>query len=213
MITLVLLLSATLACETAYYSTMEAFGVHKREILVDRVVEARDKQEEAKVQFQTTLEQFAELTNFDGGELEAKYNSLNNAYESSKARASGVKEQIEQVSSVGQALFAEWESELADYKSDAMRDIQAKQLAQSQARFESLVAAMTKAESKMQPVLDAFSDHVLFLKHSLNAQAIASLEGEVVQLESEVAELIAEMNASIAEANAFIDSMQVSQES
>ncbi|MEN8232871.1 MAG: DUF2959 family protein, partial [Thermodesulfobacteriota bacterium] len=37
-------------CQKAYYNTMEKFGVHKRDIMVDRVEEARDSQEEAKEQ-------------------------------------------------------------------------------------------------------------------------------------------------------------------
>ena len=59
----------------------------------------------------------------------------------------------------------------------------------------------------MAPVLGAFRDQVLFLKHNLNAQAVASLEGEVVSLETDIAELIAEMEVSIAEADSFIESM------
>ncbi|HPY51913.1 MAG TPA: DUF2959 family protein, partial [Sedimentisphaerales bacterium] len=53
----------------------------------------------------------------------------------------------------------------------------------------------------------AFRDQVLFLKHNLNAQALASLQNELVSIETNVAGLIQEMEASIAEANAFIEAM------
>ena len=66
---------------------------------------------------------------------------------------------------------------------------------------------MKQAERKIDPVLSAFRDQVLFLKHNLNAQAVASLQGELVSIESNVASLIKEMDASIAEANTFINSM------
>jgi hypothetical protein len=66
---------------------------------------------------------------------------------------------------------------------------------------------MKQAERKIDPVLSAFRDQVLFLKHNLNAQAVASLQGELVSIESNVASLIKEMDASIAEANSFINSM------
>ena len=66
---------------------------------------------------------------------------------------------------------------------------------------------MQRAESKMAPVLAAFSDQVLYLKHNLNARAIASLDDTVIELEGEIAGLIADMEASIAEANTFIDAM------
>jgi hypothetical protein len=32
------------SCSTAYYGTMEKVGIHKRDILVDRVADARDAQ-------------------------------------------------------------------------------------------------------------------------------------------------------------------------
>ena len=59
----------------------------------------------------------------------------------------------------------------------------------------------------MGPVLDSFRDHVLFLKHNLNAQAVASLQGELGGIESDVGRLIREMEASIAEAQSFIQQM------
>jgi hypothetical protein len=67
---------------------------------------------------------------------------------------------------------------------------------------------MKRAERKIDPVLNAFRDQVLYLKHNLNAQAIASLQSELVSIESDVARLIQEMDASIREANSFIASMQ-----
>jgi hypothetical protein len=66
---------------------------------------------------------------------------------------------------------------------------------------------MKRAEAKIDPVLNLFRDQVLFLKHNLNAQAIASLENELTTIESDVAVLIQEMQRSIAEANAFIEEM------
>ena len=45
------------------------------------------------------------------------------------------------------------------------------------------------------------------LKHNLNAQALASLQNELVAVETDIAGLIKEMETSIAEANAFIEAM------
>jgi hypothetical protein len=56
-------------------------------------------------------------------------------------------------------------------------------------------------------VLRAFRDQVLFLRHNLNARAIASLEGTVESLEAEVAALVREMDASIRQANECVESM------
>ena len=194
-------------CETAYYSTLERFGVEKRDVLVDRVADARDAQEEAKEQFESALEQFIAVTGYRGGELEARYRDLKNAYESSEERAEAVSDRIERVEDVADDLFVEWESELAEYSRASLREASRRQLRDTRERYRVLIAAMRAAESKIDPVLAAFRDQVLFLKHNLNAQAIDSLRADLASVESDIEILIREMNASIAEANAFIGAM------
>jgi hypothetical protein len=71
-------------------------------------------------------------------------------------------------------------------------------------RYDVMIASMKAAASKMDPVLNAFRDQVLFLKHNLNARAISSIQTEANKVEQDVARLIREMEASIAEADAFI---------
>ena len=69
-------------------------------------------------------------------------------------------------------------------------------------------AAMRRAERAMSPVLSAFQDQVLVLKHNLNARAIGSLRNELGNIERDTASLIAEMQKAIDEANSFISSMK-----
>ncbi|HAG41447.1 MAG TPA: DUF2959 domain-containing protein, partial [Pseudoalteromonas sp.] len=53
----VLAITLTLSgCQSAYYSAMEKVGVHKRDILIDRVEETKDSQEESQEEFQSALE-------------------------------------------------------------------------------------------------------------------------------------------------------------
>lgn len=203
----VLLLLPAVGCQKVYYDTMEKFGVHKRDIMVDRVEEARDSQEEAKEQFQSALEQFSSVLNFKGGKLEDKYKTLQAEYDKSEARADDVKERIDAVEDVSKALFAEWEKELDQYTSASLRRDSNRKMVQTKRQYNQLIYAMRKAEAKIDPVLRAFRDQVLYLKHNLNAQAIASLQSELVAVESEIADLIIEMENSIGEANYFIQTM------
>ncbi len=190
-----------------YYGTMEKFGVEKREILVDRVEDARDDQEAAKEQFQTALQQFKAATGFDGGELEDVYDRLNREYERSKARADDVRGSINKVEDVANALFREWEQELEQYTNEALRRDSAMKLQMTRERYSKLIDTMRRAELRIPPVLSVFNDQVLYLKHNLNAQAIASLQTQVSQIENDVSGLLRDMETSIAEANAFITDM------
>ncbi len=194
-------------CSTAAIAIKERLGYAKREQLVDQVQAARDEQEQAKEQFASTLDEFKALTGYDGGDLEKVYKRLKRDYERSERAAGDVKGRIRSVERVSSALFSEWESELDQYSSPALRDASAAQLRETKDRYRRLISAMKDAEARMDPVLAAFKDQVLFLKHNLNARAIASLDQTVLTLQGEVDRLIEEMNASIAEANAFIDAM------
>jgi hypothetical protein len=200
-----LLLAAS--CQSAYYSTMETFGVHKREILVDRVDDARESQQDAKEQFQTTFEAFKALTSFDGGKLETFYNRLNSEYEDSVDSAETVRGRIESVRDVSGALFKEWDAEIKEITDPALQKKSRALKSDTVKRYDQLMAAMNAASQRMDPVLEAFKNNVLFLKHNLNAQAIASLEDTSFKIEQSVSELITRMQASIDEANAFVASM------
>ncbi|MFC1837726.1 DUF2959 domain-containing protein [Thermodesulfobacteriota bacterium] len=202
-----MLLLLTAGCQKVYYDTMEKFGVHKRDIMVDRVEKARDSQEEAKEQFQSALEQFSTVLNYKGGKLEDKYKTLQAEYDESKVKANEVKERIDAVEDVSEALFAEWKNELDQYSSAALRRDSERKMVQTRNQYNQLIIAMRKAEAKIEPVISAFRDQVLYLKHNLNAQAIASLQNELVAVESDIADLIREMEKSIGEANSFIKTM------
>jgi hypothetical protein len=66
---------------------------------------------------------------------------------------------------------------------------------------------MRRAEAKIEPVLAAFRDQVLFLKHNLNARAIASLQDELDSVEADIAVLVQELEAAIAQADTFIQAI------
>ena len=195
-------------CQSVYYDTMEKFGVHKRDLLVERVEEAKDSQEEAKEQFPSALEEFLSVTEYKGGDLQAEYDDLSSELKKSEAQARDVRERISSIESVAEALFEEWKGELAQYSNPSLRASSEKQLTATRDRYDRLMVVMRKAESGMDPVLDAFRDQVLFLKHNLNARALASLEETSVGLQEDINELIRQMEGSIAEASAFIEAMR-----
>ena len=196
------------ACSSTYYATMEGLGIEKRDILVDRVEDARDAQDDAAEQFASALDQFRSIVQVDGGDLEKTYDRLNGEYEDSVARAEEVSERIDSIENVAEDLFEEWEAELEEYNSASLRSQSAELLRDTKGRYRQLMSAMRKAESAMPPVLEAFQDQVLVLKHNLNAMAIGALRNELDSIERDTANLIAEMQKAIAEANEFIASME-----
>ncbi len=195
-------------CQSAYYGAWEKLGVEKRDILVDRVENAKESQEDAQEQFADALEEFSALINFDGGELEDVYDELNGEYEDSRAAAENVTARIDKVQSVADALFSEWEDELEKYDSAKLRRSSEEKLRATRRQYDTMIKAMRKAESRMEPVLTALQDNVLYLKHNLNASAVGALQGELETIQQDVSRLISEMKASVAESDAFIRTMK-----
>jgi hypothetical protein len=198
---------AMTACSGTYYSALEGVGIHKRDVMVERVEDARDSQEDAQQQFQSALEQFGSVVALEETDLKKAYDQLNSEYQDSVKAAEEVSSSIDDVESVAEALFDEWDDELDEYDNKELRDASRKQLKTTRTQYDTMLTSMREAESSMEPVLTVFRDNVLFLKHNLNAQAIGSLEGEFASLKLDIESLIAKMNESIEQSNAFIANM------
>jgi ElaB/YqjD/DUF883 family membrane-anchored ribosome-binding protein len=203
-----LVVTSFAGCSAAYYGALENVGIEKRDILVDRVDDVRDSQDDASEQFVSALEQYRSVVDFDGGDLEKIYDRLNREYERSAEKAEDVRDRINSVERVADDLFEEWAEEIEEYNSAELKRNSTRLLADTRSRYGNLLKAMRKAEKTMNPVLEAFQDQVLVLKHNLNAMAIGSLRSELDSLERDTAKLVAEMQKSIAEADEFIRSMK-----
>ena len=193
------------ACTSTYYRALETVGIEKRDVLVNRIDDARDAQSAAKEQFSSALDNYRALISVDGGELEKTYDRLNSAYRRSERRASEVSDRIRSVETVARDLFEEWEEEIDEYSDAELRRRSSQLLAETRDDYDDVIKAMRRAEESMGPVLTLFNDQVLFLRHNLNARAIGSLQAELDAVEQATTELIREMEEAIAEAGRFID--------
>ncbi|MFA0568189.1 MAG: DUF2959 domain-containing protein [Vibrio gallaecicus] len=192
-------------CQSAYYSAMEQVGYHKRDIMVDRVEDAKESQQDAQEEFTSALEALTALTKFNGGELEGMYNQVNDKYQDSEKAAQNVSDRIAAIEDVSDALFDEWQAELELYTSSSLRRSSEQKLRETKASYKTMLSAMKRAEKKMDPVLNTLRDNTLYLKHNLNASAVGSLQGEFMSLEKDIAYAIKQMNTAIAESDKFLE--------
>jgi|TARA_R110002060_G_scaffold77848_1_gene89835 hypothetical protein len=201
LVTLVLLAG----CQSAYYSAMEKVGVHKRDIMLDRVEDAQTSQEDAQVQFKSALEQLTQLISYDGGDLATQYEMVNDQYLASKASADEVTSRIDAIESVADALFDEWNDEIQQYASNSLKQQSQQKLRETERTYQRLIKSMYRAKDRMAPVLSALKDNSLYLKHNLNAQAIGALQGEYKTIKRDVESLVADMSQAIEQSQQFID--------
>ncbi len=195
-------------CRSAMYSTYEKFGVYKRDLLKKKVIAARDEEKEAGEQFKDALTKLRELYGNSNTDLEKTYDKLKSEYDASTAKSDAVRKRVRDMETVAADLFREWDGEIKQISSEAMRASSREQLRQTRRRYEEMHASLKRAEESMTPVLTKFRDHVLYLKHNLNAQSIASLKGEAVSIQNDITRLLEEMNQSIQQADSFIKQME-----
>lgn len=195
-------------CNTLYYGAMEKVGVHKRNIMMDRVKEARETQAEAKKQFLTAMEQFKSVVKFKGGDLEKEYNTLSAALQKSESEAAAVRRRIRSVEDVSDALFKEWRGEIKQYSSETLRRSSQEKYDITISKYNELIRAMKAAEARLEPVLVPLRDQVLYLKHNLNAKAVAGLRDELAEVQINVDSLIRDMDLAIAQADTFIAALK-----
>jgi hypothetical protein len=186
---------------------VDRFWKEPRDLLVDRVEDARDSQQAAAEEFRDALTEFKSVVDVAPSDLERQYSRLNAAYERSASAAGDIGKRVDRVVSASNRLLEEWRDELAQYNDPALKQLAQQQFDDTRAHARKLIESMRQSEQSMQPVLASFRDQVLYLKHNLNLSAIAALEGEAATIETDVDALIEEMNRAIADADAFLVAM------
>ena len=113
-------------------------------------------------------------------------------------------DEIESIDHVARDLFEEWEGEIGQMSNGRLKSESNKLLSDSRSRHQQLIRQMQTSERKMEPVLQAFRDQVLFLKHNLNSKAIGSLKKSAMEIDNEVGALIREIERSNQQADQTI---------
>lgn len=204
---LVLSLSACGTAQKVQYSALEKVGVHKRDILVDRIEKTSEVQEQTKKEFKSAYEELTSLVKTDDRGLEDNYKKLAKAVEKSESRANDLEKRIASVDEVAKALFVEWNQELDQYDSPKLRSVSEKNMRSTEQKYAAIYQQMKSSHARVLPVLEVLQDNTLYLKHNLNARAISGISNEVLSVEGKVAALIEQMEVSISESKKFIDAM------
>ena len=196
------------AARNAGYAAYEVVGVQKRDILKKRISETREDQKAAGEQFADSLEKLQKMYNLKGGALESQYRRVKSSYDDSKEKVQDVKNSRLKMETVASDLFREWEGEIGEIKTAEFKEKSRAKLEVTRAKFNDLNRSLAASEAKMDPVLDRLNDHMLYLKHNLNAQSVAQLKTENARIENEIKTLIHNMNQSIREADTFIKTIE-----
>ena len=143
---------------------------------------------------------FRALVGATTGNLEGIARTQATAYERQAAAAERLKVRVDSMESAGQALFAEWETELAAYTSDSLRTQSRTRLDSARTVFAERIAVMRQAQEASAPALAQLHDRSLALNHALDARAVAALNGTATTFQTEAAQLQRSTEAATADA-------------
>lgn len=209
-------MTSTLGCQSmidkatkeAKYSAYEMIGVEKRDLFKKEVKKVQSSQEDTGEAFKDALEKLQKIYAFDGGNLERQYRSLNSSYEDAQKEVTSVHSRVKTLETTAEDLFKEWEGEIKEISAADLRAKSSETLRQTRRRYSEFHASLKKSEARMDPVLRRLRDHVLYLKHNLNAKAIAGLQVESGKIQSDIQGLIKDMESSISQAESFAKSLE-----
>ncbi|MBL8012493.1 MAG: DUF2959 family protein [Candidatus Omnitrophica bacterium] len=198
----------TSGCQSLYNTTLEkVFGMEKRQIFKNAIEDVSANQKKAQETFKDSVTRLKELYNFNGGNLEAMYNRLKSAHDGAKAQADKVHERINNMEGLAKSMFAEWDKEIRQFSNPAFAEDSHRQWTETKAKYALLSQSVKESEATMKPVLKQLNDHVLYLKHNLNASSIGTLKSESVSIQQDIEGLIQKMDGSIQEADSFIKTL------
>lgn len=192
----------------AKYSAYEMVGVEKRDLFKKEVKKVQASQEDTSEAFKDALEKLQKIYSFDGGNLERQYKSLNSSYEDAQEEVAAVHERVKILETTAEDLFKEWDGEIQEMSAADLRRKSSENLRVTRQHYSQFHASLKKSEKSMDPVLQKLKDHVLYMKHNLNAKAIAGLKVESNKIQNDIAALIKSMNESIAQAENFAKTIE-----
>lgn len=202
-----LLVSPMMGCSYLYYNFWETLGVEKRELLKRDISQAQKAQKDSQDAFVSTLDKIQQLYGLEGGKLESAYRGLSKDYEAADSAAKTLRNRTASIESIAQDLFAEWRAEAESMHHSQMRRQSIARLQETEKRFKEMLVAMQSAETSMEPVLMTMRDHVLYLKHNLNAMALSSFKQEFASIQTDIHQLIQNMNRSIQQSDRFLQTL------
>ena len=195
------------SCQGLYFSTMERFGVDKRDILVERLETTNDALVVAGVRFDDAVAAYRSVFDAEEGRLEQQFENLSTAQRRCESASEDVNEAIASVQSVATLMFDDWKAETGEIMDADLRRASRDNYTKATARYERTLRAFRRFQARMDPVLTTFRDHVLFLKLNLHPHALGALQEQEEDIVADVKELGELIESAANETTEFNDSM------
>ena len=190
---------------STYYNAMDTVGYEKREMLTDRVQEARNSQVEARQQLQTALYTLRRVESVPAGQLPELRDDLDSEVGKTKDKIEDLKDDIASVESIAASLFDEWEEDLVKFDSAELREKSRQDLTATKRGYSEMIGALRDTQQRLETVIMPLEDQVLFLDHAANAGQTPRKSEKLDEVREQISGLIEELDDSIDRTERFIE--------
>jgi hypothetical protein len=188
-----------------YVKAMDVVGFEKREMLKERLQEARDSQVEAKQQLQTALYTLRRFESVPAAEVSDFHDDLKGEVDKAKEEIDDLNGDIAAVETVAKEMFTDWEDELASYESAELRQKSAEELRETRRNYSTMIEQLRETQRKLSAVVPALEDQVLYVEHSINAGEKPAESDKLDDVREQISTLIEELEGSIDRTQRFIE--------
>lgn len=143
--------------------------------------------------------------NFNG-DAAAEFAKFLTASQTSEDQAETLRDAVEPMKDAADDLFQRWTKDMEAFGNSKMRQRSQTRLDETRTRFQSILGATQSAQIALDAFHDDMRDHALFLRHDLNAAAVASIRSDVRALNEQIQGLDTRFDATTAAARAYVES-------
>ena len=190
---------------TTVVKAMDTIGFEKREMLKDRLQEARDAQVAAKQQLQSALYTLRRMDTVAPTEMADLHDDLESEVNKTEDEIDDLNDNIQSVESVAQVMFEDWQEDLAKYEDQQLRQKSQEELRQTQQNYNAMIAQLKSTHEKLVSLVPALKDQVLYVEHSINAGVKPQESEKLDDVREQVSSLIEELEGSIDRTQRFIE--------
>jgi len=178
---------------------------------VNDLVEAAEAVEgeidESKQSMLSAVQALQKVTapDFEGDAVKA-HEELEDAIDSSDDQANDLRRSIEKMQAAAEPVFDQWTKDLEAYANPEMRQRSQARLSAARERYDTVVAAVEPVLVEYETINANLRDHILFLSHDLNPEAVATIQEDVKKVSKEASDLDGAFNSAKAATRSYVES-------
>ncbi len=178
---------------------------------VNDLVEAAERVageiDESKQSMLSAVQALQKVTapDFQGDAVKA-HEELEDAIEGSEDQANDFRRSIEKMQAAAEPVFDQWTKDLEAYSNPEMRQRSQARLSAARERYDAVVAAVEPVLVEYEAINANLRDHILFLSHDLNAEAVATIQEDVKKVSKEASDLDGSFNSAKAATRSYVES-------